>query len=95
MSDADYQWLEAAFAKGHIDDPEAIYQWSLRIAVAEERESQNAVHNALKQHLERMQRLEKLVEERPAKTYREAAAYYRLEAEKMLADGRVEPTDQW
>jgi serine/threonine-protein kinase len=95
ISAGNYQWLEAMFANGHERDLERLYQWSLRMVKAEALADEDAKNEALRQHLERMRRLETLVESRGAEGYKDAAAYYRVEAEKMLEDGVVNPADEW
>jgi hypothetical protein len=95
ISAANYGWLEDMFAKGHERDPERLYQWSLRILQSEAGAGEGKHDDPLQRHLARMRQLEKLVESRGASRYKDAAAYYRAEAEKMLDLGAVNLADEW
>ncbi|MEX2138284.1 MAG: serine/threonine-protein kinase [Pirellulales bacterium] len=80
ITEADYELLEQHFQRGEIDDPEALYQWSLRLLHAEGSNQNRSENDSLRRHLERMQRLEQIIaKHRP--NYEAAARYYRTHAE--------------
>jgi len=85
LTEVDYRALEESFKRGRIDDPETLYQWSLRLLESEHaNEEPRHASESLKRHVKRMQRLEELVAERGMSERKSAAEYYRLEAEMML-----------
>jgi serine/threonine protein kinase len=87
ITDADYQSLEDSFKSGRIDDPETLYQWSMRLKqVKQSAYAENERDSPLLEHLRRMQRLEELVEERGTPAANAAAKFYRLEAQAELTE---------
>jgi serine/threonine protein kinase len=85
MTDADYAMLEQKFQQGVIDDPETLYQWSLRLLHAEQDEKQvSPGESALDRHRQRMLRLEQLAAERSSPLHKAATEYFRLEAEAFV-----------
>jgi hypothetical protein len=90
ITDADYAMLEQSFQRGEIDDPETLYQWSLRVLHSEAAQEQSSQGDmALRRHLQRMQRLEQLATVRDSPLDKVATTFYRLEAESMLAQRRA------
>jgi hypothetical protein len=87
ITDADYQSLEDSFKSGRIDDPETLYQLSMRLKqVKQSAYAENERDSPLLEHLRRMQRLEELVEERGTPAANAAAKFYRLEAQAELTE---------
>jgi serine/threonine protein kinase len=95
VSLAEYESLEDDFRQGRFVDADRLYQWSLRLLHAEftvEPAEQRNV--ALRQHQQRMQRLEQMVALQDEPFSWAAARFYRLEAEWMLSRGDVRPIDE-
>jgi serine/threonine-protein kinase len=95
MTDAYYAMLEQKFQQGVIDDPETLYQWSLRLLHAEhDDERASPSDSALDRHRQRMLRLEQLAAERSSPLHKAATEYFRLEAEAFV-DQQTPPDDDF
>jgi serine/threonine-protein kinase len=87
ISQAEYQSLEDSLRQGLIDDPETLYQWSVRLMQSELAASpQTETQRPLIEHLRRMQRLDEFVEKHGTPAAKAATRYYRLEAQAELTD---------
>jgi hypothetical protein len=96
LTAARYEFLERCFRNGEIDDPERLYEWSLRMLNQESAVTrETGMQPALRAHFERMQRLEELVGQNDVLSHKTSAAVYRLEAEMMQALGEAKPVDEW
>jgi serine/threonine-protein kinase len=93
LTERDYEWLETTFENGHIEDPERLYQWSLRLLRTDQAFDEIS-RNALQRHLSRMQRLERLVAKSGQASFTDAAEYYRVEAEKAIELGHMDAMNE-
>jgi serine/threonine protein kinase len=95
MTEADYELWEARFKQGTLNDPERLYEWSLRLLKAQTSDGATDVSAALRGHLERMRRLEQQIAADGRPLSRTAVEFYRQEAEMMVSSGEFSPVDVW